>query len=514
MIEVRGYVAALGRWWRLLVLGPVLGAAAALAVSLLLPRTYEAAALIVVTRPRYQIQFEPRFQTVPVSNNTLAIPSKAYMALARNSHVERQVVAALDRDLDPEEREPGALLERIKVDQAGGARGDPNVFEIRAQASDPGKAQRIANTWAGEYVKLASELYGQSTEMRTSLSSELKVASENLHSTEDALVQFQRTNTVPALQQRIEATKKVLESYLTATGTTVAEIVSGQVSAQMRLYNDTLAARNNVRIVRQDAASLREQLRADPSGSATNSALPALLLQIQSLNSGARGAVQLQIPMSQLQPASSRETQLRQIEGLIQALDDQEMTLTRRIDEMVRELTEGRALNLGEDSKENPVSALITQTTRELQDLQGQLQSEQNELDRRTRARDLAMTTYSTLANKAEEARIDAGTRLREVQIASQADRPRHQISPRTPLNVALAAVVSLVLVFCLVFGLEQAGVGTADQTGRAPAEPGLGQVIRALGRWGAGVADSEGPGFSKPGGVEARSPQPRVPQP
>ena len=63
-----------------------------------------------------------------------------------------------------------------------------------------------------------------------------------------------------------------------------------------------LAARNNVRLVRQDAINLQSQLASDPGGAGASAGLPTLLLQIRGLNSG--GASQLQIPVSDLRQAS------------------------------------------------------------------------------------------------------------------------------------------------------------------------------------------------------------------
>lgn len=386
------YLTLLARRWRLLAAGAALAALAALVVTLLLPKTYEATATILVTRPSYQFQFDPRLSNAVSPQNLLTVPSKAYMALARTDAVERAVVQELGPRLENGEREPGALLGRVKVEQAGGSRGDPNVFEIKAQAGDPDRAQAIANAWANTYLKLAEQLYSQSDQKLAFLAKELTEAGANLKASEDALVAFQRSSRIPNLE--------------------------GQLSAVLNLYNGHLAARTNVRLVRQDAINLQNQLASDPGGAGANAGLPTLLLQIRGLN--AAGASQLQIPVSDLRQVSGPDAQVRQVEGLIQALEHHEAVVTQQVEAI--------------------------EATNQVQAPQAELQAARNELDRLTRERDLKKTTYTTVANKAEEARVESSAQAKEVQLASAAARPERPVGRGVPIVTALAALVGLLV--------------------------------------------------------------------
>jgi len=62
------YLTLLARGWRLLAAGATIAALAALVVTFLLPKTYEATATILVTRPSYQFQFDPRLLNVASPN--------------------------------------------------------------------------------------------------------------------------------------------------------------------------------------------------------------------------------------------------------------------------------------------------------------------------------------------------------------------------------------------------------------------------------------------------------------
>ena len=61
-IDLREYVEVLIRYWKWIVRAALAAAVVALVVSLLLPPTYEATALVAVTKPRYAMQFDPRFE--------------------------------------------------------------------------------------------------------------------------------------------------------------------------------------------------------------------------------------------------------------------------------------------------------------------------------------------------------------------------------------------------------------------------------------------------------------------
>src|SRR5258707_3142046 len=79
-IDLRRYLAALGRHWRLIVALTLIGGLAAAAVSLALPNVYEAVALVSVTSARTTLRLDSVNQ-----DNTL--PVHAYPELAMSGDV-------------------------------------------------------------------------------------------------------------------------------------------------------------------------------------------------------------------------------------------------------------------------------------------------------------------------------------------------------------------------------------------------------------------------------------------
>ena len=89
-IDLRAYVAVLIRYWKWIAGLALVAAVAAFVVSLLLPSSYEASAVVIITEPRYQMQFDPRFATV----DQWTPAYKAFPTLATSDEVLQRVLAS------------------------------------------------------------------------------------------------------------------------------------------------------------------------------------------------------------------------------------------------------------------------------------------------------------------------------------------------------------------------------------------------------------------------------------
>src|SRR3989304_3409039 len=97
-IDLRKYFGVLVRRWKWVVAFAVIAAGAVLIVSSIVPPTYQATALVIVTGPRYQLQFDPRIQNL----TDLQQPYKAFPELALNDDLVRQVIDGLGSKLEVE----------------------------------------------------------------------------------------------------------------------------------------------------------------------------------------------------------------------------------------------------------------------------------------------------------------------------------------------------------------------------------------------------------------------------
>lgn len=385
-IDLREYVEVLLRHWKWIAALTLVAAAAAFVVSLLLPPTYEATALVVITKPRYVMRFDERFETV----NDIQQPYKAYPTLAKSDDLLLQTIAALNPP-PPEEMQKLNTF-RGKVDAASGS--DPSVVELRVADRDPELAARIANTWAGVFVGQVNALYVETAQDAQFFEAQLAEADLELQAAEQALIAFQRRNQASVLSAQINAMKRQLSAYL--------------------------EAQNAIELVLQDAASLKARLALQESQSAPALAddLAALLLQIEALSLENQVPLQLQIGGTNPISSLTKQELTAFLDGLTATLQAQSVEL------------------------EDNIAAAEPEILR----LQGEIEQFNVEEDRLARARNLARDTYTTLARKVDEARIAAQNESGEVRLASAAAVPTRPVSPRKLLNTAVAGMLGLML--------------------------------------------------------------------
>ncbi len=389
-IDLREYIGVLIRHWKWIAALAVVAAVAALAVSFLLPPTYEARVLVVITKPRYVMRFDTRFETV---DNVLQ-PYKAYPALALGDELLLQTIAAMNPPLPEEERN----LARFRNELSAVSGGDPSVIELHVSHQDAEVAARIANTWADVFVKGVNELYDESIQDARFFEEQLVAAEEILKKTEEALIEFQGRNQASVLEAQITALKDQFSAYL--------------------------GAQNAIELVMQDAASLKARL-ALQEGDATSSLaddLAALLLQIEALSLKSEAPLQLQVGGDNSLSNMPKQDLMAFLDGLTVTLEAQSGELETK----------------------------IAQAEPEILRLQGEFQRFGAEENRLTLARDVARDTYTTLARKVDEARIAAQDESGEVRLASYAAAPTKPVSPRKLLNTVVAGALGL---FVGVFG-------------------------------------------------------------
>ena len=94
------------------------------------------------------------------------------------------------------------------------------------------------------------------------------------------------------------------------------------------------------------------------------------------------------------------------------------------------------------------MQALIDEGTlqQEILRLQEQLEREQARKQELTSARDLAWETYDTLARKEAEVGVASQVTDTEVRFAVRAVEPKEPVAPKKKLNIAIAAVLGLMV--------------------------------------------------------------------
>ncbi len=395
-IDLREYIQVLIRRWKWIVALTLIAAITAAAISFfVLQPTYQATALVLVTNPRYQLKFDPRLETL----SEIETASKAYPTLATSDDLLQYVLDALDPPLPEGEHD----LQTLRGKVAASAGADPSLLKLTVTNSKPERAARIANTWAEQYVLYVNELYGRRSEDVVFFTTQRDAALETLQTAEQALIEYEARNPQSTLQSRLGAKRATM--------------------------NDALNVQRKLTLLVQDARVLRQQLKEQPASASASlgDELAALLLKIQGLSQDATLPLQLQLNSGESLSNKTVGEQMQLLDELITAVEN------RLAD------TEAQVQTLSD----------------EILPLQEELQQATTERDRLSREVDLARSTYTTLANKVEEARIAAQDETGEVRLASQAAAPTRPVSPNKLMNTAIAGFLGLFVGVFAAFFVE-----------------------------------------------------------
>jgi succinoglycan biosynthesis transport protein ExoP len=386
-IDLRAYIEVLLRYWMWIVGLAVAAAVVAFVVTSLMPRTYEASSVVFVTQPRYQIQFDPRFDTQE------GVPAyKAFPTLATSDSILQSVVENYVPSTESGIDEWNLSTLQGMVEAT--SEGDPSLVVLKVRSQSAKDAAAIANLWADTLIKQGNELYGQGEGDVAFFEAQVQQAQEVLDGAETALIEFQAQNQ--------------------------ASIVSAQLNSLLQAQSDYLADQRAVTYIIQDIQGLHAQL-AEQSESQTVSLadnLTALLLQIKAFNAQAATPVQLQVDGSAGFSEKSPAEQRAFLDSLISTLQ----------------------------AKSTEIDAKLAQLEPQILALQRDLQAINVESDQLTRTRDLARETYVTLTRKLEEARITAQETNGMLQAGSYASEPEKPAGPLRLLSMAVAGMLGLMI--------------------------------------------------------------------
>ncbi|MCL5960444.1 MAG: hypothetical protein M1358_14240 [Chloroflexi bacterium] len=368
-------------------------------------RAYAATVLLLTRRPISQLTFDSRFQDL-----SLLLPYKAYNGLIKSAAVERKVIDALGPVLSDSERTPEALGKMATVSQYG----DPSLMQLTVLASKEESAVKIANTWADVFEQQISELEGTTGRDPKFLSQQLTQADEEFRLAGENLAKFYQTSPLVTLRTAQASVQNLIDSYVSASNTIEALVA--------------------------DATRLRGRIQASGDAAAPASlsdATGVYLLEIRTADyqtqalggrAATSGSLQMQIPVAEL---GGQNLTVGQAMG--------------RLDRLTGSLNDDKPR----------IEAALSQRLPELTELIQKVTVEENKRDSLTLARDTAKQTYTTLENKADEARIATGVEGKEVKVASYAQSAVPKSSPPKALIIPVAAVLGLVLGITAAFAAE-----------------------------------------------------------
>ena len=403
-IDLRQYVEILIRYWKWIAGLALVAAATAFVFGSLQSPTYEASAVVIITKPRYQMQFDPRFKTV----DQWTPAYKAFPTLAISDEVLGNVLDAYTPSPDAQIEE--WTLRKLSRMVEATSEGDPSLVVLRVRSGSPEDATAIANLWAGALVRRGNQIYSEREVDVVFFEAQVAQAEDALNETDAALVEFQARNQGAILEAQLASAQQDLQDYL---------IEQREIERAVR----------NARALQANIADQPVDGLVSPGDDLT-----ALLLQLRAFS----------VRASRPEQTVSYDAELEAGPSVWLQISDATILSSERTSGELMIFLDGLVANLetrDEESK-TQVAALEPQ----ILTLQQQLQQINTENDRLTRARDLARETYLTLARKLEEARISAREENGVLQVGSHAAVPERPVGSRKLPNTAVAGALGLML--------------------------------------------------------------------
>jgi len=488
------YVRALTRYWYVLVLAPLVIGGLVFAVSLYWVATspvYEAQAQLLLSRPRYQPEFEAKFKNTPDAgpSNALTISQRlqTLASIAQTGEVEREVQRQLADRLPAEQEEPERLLRGIRV------RPSNELLRITARAENPQLAAEVANAWADAVAARVEVLYSANAGLG-SLEGEVERARQAYEAADREYSQFLVDNPVEELGRRVAAKQSEIDSlqdqrtsYMRARATALyaalgelndmiraAETLQAQLReptrSQAAAAGDALA----VLMLRARSAVPRDSTSTSSAAQNGTTSAPTYPSSSTVINAGS-AAIALQLTADRLGALSEGASGYgSDLDALADAMRDRRTALQAEFDQLGRRLQAGIALDEPSGTAtDDPLTVALSQAVSDLQRTKLQLAELVRQREALSNQRTVLGTSYTTLVNKAQELRVARATTLGEVSVAERALPPVRPAEPRPSLNALLGAIIGLFLGALAILGAtfwRGAGRSIPASPSRSPA--------------------------------------------
>jgi chain length determinant protein EpsF len=395
--------------------------AAAIVVTLLMPKTYLATVSVLVeNRDQQSLSNSPQ----PVRGEVGYMQTQ--VDLIQSQRVARKVVEDLKLDKDPgaqaafaqaggrgsiDDWLAAAILPGLKVDTS-----QSSVIQIGYAAHDPKMAAKVANAFAKAYMDVSLKLRVEPTkEAAAWFDDQLKGLRKDFEAAQGRLAAFQRQHGIIASDERVDVENARL-----------AELSTQALTAQNATY---------------DAQSKLKQARSVKSAEDLPEVQASPLIQTL------KG--QLLAAESKLQELSSRlgpnHPEYRQQKAEVDALRGK---LSSEMHKVVASVESAARQN--EMHARDLQQALAAQRARviELRDARDQSLVLMRDVDTAQKAYEAALQRY--LVNK-----VESGAQQTNITVLNPAAEPNRPAKPKVPLNIALGVIVGLTLGLGAVFLLE-----------------------------------------------------------
>jgi succinoglycan biosynthesis transport protein ExoP len=197
------------RKW-IIILGTLLCMVVAGVVSLFMPKVYEAKTYLMVTSPRYNVEFamkEGSKISTPIFEN---ISAETFSKIILNEYTARAVIAKNGLDQSSNPYTPAKILGQIKVEYPR----NTNLILLKVEDTSRDRAARIANTWALAFIERNEEVISKDTnDAYNFVIGQLEKAKVSLKTAEEELERFQKASKTELLREQISGKIRQIVKY-------------------------------------------------------------------------------------------------------------------------------------------------------------------------------------------------------------------------------------------------------------------------------------------------------------
>jgi uncharacterized protein involved in exopolysaccharide biosynthesis len=451
-------------------------------VSFRMPKVYEAKVYLMITSPKYQVEFAtkegPRIST-PLFEN---ISAETFSKIILNEYTARTVLAKLGLDNPANEYTIRKILGQIKVEHLR----NTNLILLKVQDTSKDRAAQIANEWGFAFIERNEEVTSKETSNTYAfVVGQLEKAKVSLKIAEEELEIFQKANKVDLLKEQISGKIRQIVQYESRLDDAIrSQLVEkarydeliAQISVDMKLKITEL----EINLEKQRAAfektnqELQKENKHIPvdKGFIGKEEINPLYMSLNSQR--ANTAINISLLEKErdelLRTQQVLEQEIRKMREdsaapkreqskLAETWNTEKQRFIGYTNITYKELKD--ALMRSEVSiQSNNAEILqlkenIKNLNKEVSGLKKQLAEQELIQTRLTRNMDTAKNTFEILSKKGEETKVSSAIKATTIQIFVPAIVPEFPIKPKKRLNVMIAGVVGLLTSIMMAFFME-----------------------------------------------------------
>ena len=402
-IDLREYINVLLKRKGIIILIFLIAVSTAALVSyFVLKPVYEASTILMISKPKYQVELEPKIQTQFNPEVSLA----TYESLIKDREIEEEVIKKLNLDQPPNELTPGNLQGMITIESLK----NTNLIKMNLQAGEPKLAKDIANVWASLFVEKNKDLNLQeSKEAQGFIEEQLQISDQSLTKIEEEIRKFNEINKIEIVENEIKGKAAKILNY----DLRLADIKLSLQKERAGKQEIILALDEQDKVVKLSKSITEDQFFHQLISNITN----------DNFNN-----INLTYVSEETNPIYY---------NLVQHLISTDISINSLFAEEIQ-------------LKEN-----IDEYWKRIENIKQELAQEKLNQSRLEREYNTAKGVYNVLSQKNEEVKIAVATESGLVKIASLAYEPKSPIKPNKKLNILIAGVLGLFVGIFAAFFLE-----------------------------------------------------------